>query len=193
MKKFFYDVETTGLDHRKHSIHQISAGIEIDDKVVEVVDIKVRPYEKAEITDEALKVGGITKEDLLSRDKSFTEGYEQILALLNTYVDQYNKRDKFFLIGYNNLHFDNDFFRAMFELHDNNYFGSYFFSGSMDVYALAAEYLAERRYRMRDFKQGTVAEELGIEVDDSKLHDALYDVGLTREIYKIVTGREEEI
>jgi DNA polymerase III subunit epsilon len=36
---------------------------------------------------------------------------------------------------------------------------------------------------MKDFKLSTIAEKLGITVDPSKLHDALYDVELTRESY----------
>ena len=38
-------------------------------------------------------------------------------------------------------------------------------------------------YEMENFKLMTVARFLGIEVDESQLHDALYDVKLTKEIY----------
>jgi len=37
---------------------------------------------------------------------------------------------------------------------------------------------------MDDFKQGTVAKALGIEVDDSKLHDASYDLSILIQIFK---------
>jgi len=36
---------------------------------------------------------------------------------------------------------------------------------------------------MKDFKLTTVAEALGLEVDGGKMHDAQYDVGLTREMF----------
>jgi len=52
---------------------------------------------------------------------------------------------------------------------------------------LAAEHLKERRGLMADFKLKTVAQFLGIEIDESKLHDAVYDIKLTREIYKLIT------
>ena len=42
---------------------------------------------------------------------------------------------------------------------------------------------------MPSFKLRRVALYLGIKVDDSKLHDALYDCELTFEIYKIVRGK----
>ena len=37
----------------------------------------------------------------------------------------------------------------------------------------------EQRHEMRNFKLATVAKVLCIEVDDSKLHDAEYDILLT--------------
>ncbi len=40
---------------------------------------------------------------------------------------------------------------------------------------------------MKDFKLATVARKLKILVDDAKLHDAYYDIHLTREIYKKIS------
>jgi DNA polymerase-3 subunit epsilon len=54
---------------------------------------------------------------------------------------------------------------------------------------LASEYLLEKRVAMENFKLMTVARAVGIEIDESKLHDAQYDIELTRTIYKIVTNR----
>jgi DNA polymerase-3 subunit epsilon len=36
---------------------------------------------------------------------------------------------------------------------------------------------------MSDFKLRSVAKQVGIEVDESKLHDAQYDIELTYQIY----------
>lgn len=52
---------------------------------------------------------------------------------------------------------------------------------------LATPYLAAKRAEMKDFKQGTVAKTLGIQVDDTKLHDALYDIEICKAIYDIVS------
>ena len=40
---------------------------------------------------------------------------------------------------------------------------------------------------MENFKLSTVAKTLGIEVKDDSLHNAMYDIELTHEIFKIVT------
>ena len=45
--KVFYDLETTGVDVKKHSIHQIAGLIEINDEVVEKFNIFSRPHPKA--------------------------------------------------------------------------------------------------------------------------------------------------
>ena len=89
--------------------------------------------------------------------------YGQFTAILNKYVDKYNKQDKFFLAGYNNASFDNQFLRAWFLQNGDKYFGSYFWSNSIDVMVLATPYLASQRSQMENFKQGTVAKALGIE------------------------------
>jgi DNA polymerase-3 subunit epsilon len=74
----------------------------------------------------------------------------------------------------------------------DSYFGSWFYAGALDVMVLASQYLIKRRKNMPDFKLKSVAKELGIEVDETKLHDAEYDIYLTRAVYMIVTGLEIE-
>lgn len=118
---------------------------------------------------------------------TFKDGYLAIIKMIAKYVDRFNKKDKFFLLGYNNCSFDNAFFRAFFVQNMDNYFGSYFWSSPIDAMVLAAQKLINERHLMIDFKQSTVARYLGIEVDETKLHDAEYDVNLMIQIYKKVT------
>lgn len=106
--------------------------------------------------------------------------------MLDKYVSKYDKKDKFFLAGYNNASFDNQFLRAWFLQNNDKYFGSYFWSNSIDIMVMATPYLAPKRAEMENFKQGAVAKTLGIQVDDSKLHDALYDIEICRAIYDVV-------
>ena len=186
MKVVFFDLETTGTLVNKHGIHQISGMIVIDGEVKETFDFKVQPNPKAEIVQEALDVAGVTKEQILSYP-AMGYVYGQFTAILNKYVDKYNKQDKFFLAGYNNASFDNQFLRAWFLQNGDKYFGSYFWSNSIDVMVLATPYLASRRSQMENFKQGTVAKVLDIEIDESRLHDALYDIQVCKSIYDIVS------
>lgn len=181
MKRLFYDLETTGLNPAKHSIHQLAGKIVIDGEVKETFDIKMQPNPKAQIDPEALKVAGITVETLKTY-QSFQSGYLQFHKIVSKYVDQFNKKDKFHLVGYNICAFDNDFLRGLFKQNDNMYFGSYFWSDCIDVFPIACMILEEHRTSMENFKLGTVAKKFGIDVKDDKLHDGLYDIELTEQI-----------
>lgn len=185
MKLLFFDLETTGTNPARNGIHQISGQIVIDGKKVEDFDFHVQPNPKAVIEEQALSVAGVTREQVLAYP-SMGEVYKQLVAMLGKYVDKFNKKDKFFLVGYNNAAFDNQFLRGFFLQNGDNYFGSWFWANSIDVMVLASHHLASRRHEMENFKLATVAKFMGINVDDAALHDAFYDIYLTREIYKLM-------
>lgn len=187
MKILFFDLETTGTKFWKNGIHQISGCIEIDGMVKESFDFKVKPYHAAVIEDEALAIASVTREDL-EKYMEFAECYKQVIAMLGKYVNKFDKKDKFFLAGFNNASFDNPFFRAFFVQNGDQYFGSWFWSSPIDVFILANQFLMGVRHEMENFQQGTVAKQLGIEVDDNRLHDGVYDVEIMMKIYKIVTA-----
>ena len=187
MKLLFFDLETTGTYPGKHGIHQMSGMIVIDGEIKEKFDFKVRPNPQAEILDEALEVAGVTRDQILAYPPMGEVYHQFVDGILAKYVDRYNKTDKFFLVGYNNASFDNQFLRGFFLQNGDKYFGSWFWANCMDVMVLATPYLAAKRAEMKDFKQGTVAKALGIPVEDEKLHDVLYDIEICKAIFDIVT------
>lgn len=190
--KIFYDVETTGENPRKHSIHQIAGLVEVDDMVQEKFNIYSRPHPNAILEPAALNVSGVTEEQILSYP-SMTDAKNNFCRILAKYINRYDKNQKAYLVGFNNRGFDDRFLRMWFTLCDDQFFGSWFWSDSRDTLVLASEYLESRRTSMPNFQLHTVAETLGIPVEESKLHDARYDVELTRQIYRIVTNREIEL
>jgi len=185
-KLFIYDLETTGVNFWQHSIHQISGKIVIDGETKDYFDFRVRPHEKAKIDAKALEVGNVTVEQIMEYPIQSII-HNRILDLVSRYCDKYDSKDKFHLVGYNNASFDNQFFRAFFTQCEDNYFGSWFWSDSLDVMVLASNYLKDRRAFMPNFQLATVAKTLGIEVDNTKLHDGKYDADLTEKIFNIVT------
>lgn len=189
MKLVFFDLETTGTNPGKHGIHQISGQIVIDGVIKETFDFHVQPNPRAMIEDEALKVGGVTREQILAYPP-MQQVYQEFVAMLGKYVDKFNKKDKFFLVGYNNAAFDNQFLLGFFLQNGDVYFGSWFWANSIDVMVLASAYLATRRPEMENFKLSTVAKTLGIVVNDDSLHDAMYDIELTKAVFDIVTRNQ---
>lgn len=188
MKLFFFDLETTGINPARNGIHQISGEIVIDGDVKEKFDFHVCPNPKATIDPAALEVAGVTKEQILAYP-SMDNVYHELVTLLSKYVDQYDRNDKFFLVGYNNTSFDNNFLRGFFLQNDDKYFGSWFWSNSIDVMVLATQYLMDKRAEMENFKLSTVADFLKIHVEKNDLHSANYDIALTKAIYDKVTDK----
>jgi len=184
-KLFYYDLETTGLYYWKHGIHQIAGIIEIDGKIVEELNFKVKPNPAASIELEALEVANVTKEQVFAYTDMHIV-FKEAVGILGKYVDKFNPKDKFTLVGFNNKGFDDNFFRAWFVQNFDNYFGSWFWSSSVDVMSMAAAETLDVRADMKNFKLVEVCRHFGIEVEDEKLHDANYDVRLTRELFLLI-------
>ena len=193
VKKLFYDLETTGVDERQNGIHQISGALEVDGEVVAKFNFNVAPNPKAKIEPEALAVGaGVTLEQIQDYPEMGII-FKRFKSVLSKHCNQYERKDKIYLVGYNNASFDDKFLRAWFLQNNDSYFGSWFYAGALDTMVLAAQYLTDRRPEMIDFKLKTVAKELGLWVDETRLHDAEYDIELTRSVYRIVTGIDYEL
>jgi len=189
--KVFYDLETTGLETGKHSVHQIAGLVEVNDVVVEEFNFYTRPHPKAIYEPEALSTCKKTEEEIRLYPE-MVEVYKKLIKVLSKYVDKYDPKSKAWLIGFNNRYFDDRFFSKWFLHNGDKFMGSYFYFG-LDVQSLASQYLLTRRREMPSFKLKRVAMELGLVIDKSRLHDASYDVQLTRDIYRIVTGLEIEL
>jgi DNA polymerase-3 subunit epsilon len=192
MKKFFFDLETTGLDYKVNAIHQFSGCIELDGTIIESFNFKIRPFEGAIIEPKALETSNVTEEQIMAYPPA-EEVFADFMRMLSRYVRKFDKKDKMFLVGYNNAAFDNAFLREFYVRYQkDDYFNSWFWGNTIDVMVLASEHLSEMRVGMENFKLMTTARALGIEIDESKLHDAEYDIELTRNIYRIVTNRFNE-
>ena len=116
MKLLFYDLETTGIKYWRNGIHQISGEIVIDGEVKERFNFRVCPHPQSTIDEEALRVCGVTKEQIQAYPPMHIV-YKQFIDMLSKYVDRYDKKDKFFLVGYNNASFDNYFLKILFLNH----------------------------------------------------------------------------
>lgn len=185
LKKIYIDLETTGVDKDANGIHQIAGIVEMNDQQMEAFDFKVSPFPSDVINDEALKTSGVDREKIKQYQPPGLV-FAKFKKLLEQYVDKFNPQDKFQFIGYNCMAFDDPFLRAWFKKNNENYYGSYFWWPCIDVATMAALHFMRVRGRMKNFKLMTVAKALGIDVDESQAHDGLYDIGITKQIYKFL-------
>ena len=116
MKLAYIDVETTGIPHPESGLIQLAGIIEIDDQVADRFNFKIQPFPTDIISDEALEVNGVSREDLRSFD-SPTRVFRQFIDILDKHVDRYNSKDKFHFVGYN-AGFDANHLRAWFKKND---------------------------------------------------------------------------
>lgn len=190
-KLLFLDTETTGVDERYNALIQIAGIIEINGEVKETFTVTAKPYDSDKISEESLKVTGLTVETISGYNKP-EDTYKYIITLFSKYIDKYNRNDKFQMIGWNST-FDDRFLRAFFRKNSDKYYGSFISWPALDLSTLAVFFLLHKRHELLDFKQATVARYLGIEVDTTKTHDALYDIELARKIYQELNSKRGEI
>jgi len=189
LKKFYWDVETAGLDFSRHPILQFAAIIEINGREVERLNWLIKPYDWANCDPIALEINNVKNifdktPDIFITQKEF---YDLLIKTLGKYINKFDTTDKFYMIGYNSHAFDAQFLRALFIANGNNFFGSYFWNPNVDVMLIAMAACIGQRHLLGNFKLGTVAKSLGVEVDPNRLHDGIYDVEITKEIFEILS------
>lgn len=192
MKRLWIDTETTGPNPKMHAIIQIGGIVDIDGKVVEDFDIRLKPHTGAAIDDKALAVNGISRDSLMSYPDS-SEGFRKFTGIMEKYINVFDKRDKFTMYGFN-VQFDESFIRELFQINASKYFGAYLWFPSIDVAGRCHEYLCAigQRPLMPNGKLSTMAGALGVSTPDN-LHDALADIRLTRQCWLKVQELEREV
>jgi len=177
----YIDTETSGLNPYKHQPLTAAFKVVIDGKTVETKELSFGLMDSSVIDDKALEANGLTRTEI-KKFPSCMQTYEELKAFLGRFVNPYLKTDKMIFAAYN-ARFDYDMLRALFERLGDRYFGSWFWFPPLDIMNTAMDALQADRAKLSDFKLGTVARFLGVEVDKSKLHGALYDIELAIEVY----------
>jgi len=178
---FWFDVETTdSKTHRGGGIWQIAYIIESDGKVVVKKDHKMRVFKNDLVNAQSLEVCGITLKEIMTY-KSPSEVFRELIEDIKPYK-------KLIMGGYNNAIFDNPFlmswwYKAANEAKIQTSMFDWFHFDALDVRVLALNHLIGERNSMEYFQQKDVARKLGVSVDESRLHDAIYDVELCIQIY----------
>lgn len=188
MKYLLYDTETTSVNTKACGLHQLSGLVleynqeSNDFSILDKFNYKIRPFKGKEVVKSALAIGNLTIDDLRAYPAP-EEVFKEFNSLLGKHVDKYNAEDKFTQVGFY-TRFDSEVLRQWFIDNGDNYFGSWFWSNSIDIMSDATRILANVRTYMKNFKLGSVAEMLGVKVPFDRLHDSMEDTYLTFEVMK---------
>jgi DNA polymerase-3 subunit epsilon len=193
-KLCFIDIETTGLDEKVNGIWQIA--FIVANKVGNTLDPVFKFSTNCNILpddtiDEDTVLKGLVKPGDLPNFQKPSEAKEELIKQWSKFVNRYDKLDKFIFCGYN-AGFDFRFMLKWFKKMNDKYFFSWFFAPPLDIMSLALDELQEYRSGMEKFRLPHAAKALGIKVEEGGLHDALYDIQLTYEIYRRILQRRED-
>ena len=187
MKKVLWlDVETTGLDCRKHGLREVGFIIEIDGVEVDKGVFKINPFtyttRDVEIDDYALEISKVSIEDLESYDSS-SYCFKELMKKLVKYVNVNDKNDCFVIAGYNTA-FDIGFIKEWFkEMGLLDSYKDLFHYKSLDVFSIVFALRHIGLNSAENDKLETMCNYFGIEID---AHNALSDIEATKKLYELI-------
>lgn len=185
MIRIFYDVETSGLDFNTCSIVQLAGFIIKDGKEVYGFNYKIKPYRGELMSEDSARINGISNEIAYSYPDQ-KEAWNDFISVLDSLYDV--KKERAYLVGYNNFSFDDKFLRAWFEYNGNTKFGWYFYYPSLDVMHMAAMLSVPYRNKLYNFKLSTLYQYI-FKRPLKDAHDAMIDIEATKEIFDYFYGQ----
>ena len=178
-KIFWYDIESGGLNFLENPILSLSGIIEIDGKIIDQINLKMKPFQGDKIVQEALDINGFSIEQIKTFDDPKI-AFNKLINFLSKYINRYDKKDKLTLAGYNIIKFDIPFLEQLFKKCNDKYFGSWVNGEPIDVYQIVIMMKRMKFLELEGAKLEIVADNLDISL---KAHDAKEDILETREIY----------
>lgn len=178
MKLLFIDLETSGLNPKKHGVIQIAGIVEIDGEEKERFDLKCSLFSGQFMDSHALAVNGITEHTIRAYPEP-SEAYEKLIAIFDKYVDRYNKADKFYMVG-QNPSFDYAFLEEWFNKNGNGFLYAYINYAKIDLIGLTAAFTVGGIIRPENMKLATIAKLFDVPL---VAHDAMSDIEATRAIF----------
>lgn len=185
MKLLFLDTETGGLDCKINPALQISGIVEVDGKILQEFDLRLRPHTSSVVDPKALSVNGLDPERLYDPDRlDPIDAYKKLKSIFLTYIDKYDREDKFYLVG-QNVHFDYGFLLELWNRQGDNYLGSFIHYHKIDLIALTAALRLAGKLptdeRLPSMKLASLCEYFQMPV---QTHDSMSDIRQTREIFQ---------
>lgn len=187
----YCDLETGSTDIKTTQVLSCALSMVQDKQLIAEEVIYIQPQQPELVEDGALEVNGFTRDQIMQPPfLPHAQAFMKIKSFLNIGVDPYKKNkqlgDKYFFTGYNIQAFDFPvFLDRIWSIHEKgSYVWSYLHFPPLDVLGQWASILRNYRHMMPNFKLAEVCKFAQIEVDESRLHDAKYDLEITRQLHE---------
>lgn len=156
MKLLTLDLESTSDDVDTAGVHQIAGEVYIQGEgTKEVFNYYARPFPTDTLKQSALDVCGKTYEQIMAYPPPH-EAYNGLMDTFKTYIDPFNPKDKFFIVGYGVSFFDHKLLRSWFTRCNGEFFNSYVHRHCIDIYHHAFRWCMQVYPDMPNMKLGTV-------------------------------------
>jgi DNA polymerase III subunit epsilon len=190
-KQVFIDFEATGKNPELHEPTQMG-GVYVDDKGEVEFKYYCQPTNWEIIEPEALKVQGVTLEELRTYPSTLA-AFNGLIVMLESKIDRFNPKDKADIIAFN-ASYDASLLYGVFRKYspdEGKYkkynVGNYFVKNALCVMQAYRFCVDRGLFQMPDnFRLETLCNIHGI---DLKAHDALEDAKATRKLYEVVCKR----
>lgn len=165
-KVLIYNIDTTGEFFWLHGIYRITGIILIDNEEVEKFTLEMKPNPAAKIDLKAFKYKSDNPQTIQTFD-SMTEGFSAFKFIMEKHLDKFDRKDRFYLVGWGNANKKDSFLKAWFI--QNNFrddFALMFFPEAIDLKCLLATRLRKQRDTFPVFTLQTVLKAFGSEIED---------------------------
>ena len=184
-KVLFFDINTTGPSPQKHSIWSMSGIIAEIVPNDEIYLIEQFTFTAAPPRGEAMAPSYVSNEHITIPELEALESpdavhNQKLLPFLRRYINPKHAGKRLVIIGYNS-NSDVRFLTAWFSKRNGLGFHHYFYWHSVDIITLVMDNL--KPDQPRTFRLETVAEYLGLEINETLLHSTTYDCRLALDVY----------
>ena len=179
-KILWLDLETTGLNENENHIVQIGAIVDHKGEEIDRFNTLIKPpFLPFDYNIGAGNATSLTKEMLDANGDSPSQAFDDFTQFLGKHIKPNSKKNKFFLAG-KNINFDRKFLEVFFDNFDDQLI-RYIYPLVIDIDSLICKAVIEEKMKPDNFRLGTVANALGIELIGA--HDAMNDIMATKNIY----------
>ena len=181
MKILAIDTETGSLDHKNGALLQVAIIPIIHGERKDPFVSYIKPFKRADIQDGALKVNGLTREQI-SKFPEEAEVFQKMLAFIDSH------EGPFYMLG-QNVEFDRGFIHEFFKRNSSHMeYVKRFRPELLCTKNKAKELFDKKRNKPANNKLGTLCEWFSIPLNNA--HDALADIAATVDLWDALTAME---